>query len=401
MLEELYSIHGNVVRNTPLKTRRYIFNEINWTSSALCLTGARGTGKTTLLLQYYHEKYNNVEKCLYISADNINVISKGLFNVAQRYFMFGGQALIIDEIHKYPEWSLELKNILDTYKDKKILVSGSSSLNLKKGKFDISRRMSYYDLRGLSFREYLNFEKGLTFSAYSFEEIIKNHVKIAASITAQIPVMKHFLDYLRHGYYPYFLEGKGEYLQKVGNVIEKTLFEDIVSSYNVTQPKLAILKKILWLLANTNPFVPNVDKMSRELKTSREYVYLYLEYLEMAGLIINLRPAAKGYKLIRKPGKIYLENTNLLNAITGSIKIEGETGVVRETFFVNQVYKDYKITVSDRADFCIENRFIFEIGGKSKGAGQIAGEKNACLAVSDIEIGSGNRIPLYLFGFLY
>lgn len=401
MLEKPFAIHNNTVRNVPMEFRRYLYPRIDWKSNAICVTGARGVGKTTMLLQYYHDHYGDVEKCLYISADNPEASGEGLFNLASEYFNFGGQALIIDEIHKYPDWQTVLKNIIDTFRDKKLLVSGSSSLNLKKGKADLSRRFAYYDLKGLSFREYLSLKKVKTFPAMKLSAILSCHVKHAQAISNRTTVLREFRDYLSGGYYPFFLESEASYLQKVLNIIEKTLYEDVAIIGNMKPANISALKKILWLIAGSASFKPNIDKLSRELGISKEYTYLYLEYLEQAGIVTALRSGGKGCKFLRKPAKLYFENTNLLAAINGSLKLEAEQGAIRETFFINQVSVTERITTSERGDFSVNNHLTFEIGGGGKTAKQIKDVKNSYLALDRVEIGAGNRIPLYLFGFLY
>ena len=401
MLEKPFAIHNNTVKNVPLEFRRYLYPRIDWKSNAICVTGARGVGKTTMLLQYYHDHYADVEKCLYISADNPEAAGEGLFNLASEYFNFGGQALIIDEIHKYPDWQTELKNIIDTFRGKQLLVSGSSSLNLKKGKADLSRRFAYYDLKGLSFREYLALKRSKTFPAIKLGDMLNGHIKHAQAISAHANVLREFRDYLSGGYYPFFLESESAYLQKVLNIIEKTLYEDVAVIGNMKPANITAIKKILWLIAGAASFEPNIDKLSRELGISKEYVYRYLDYLEQAGIVTALRSGAKGYKFLRKPEKLYLENTSLLAAVNGSLKLEAEQGAVRETFFINQVSVTDRVTTAEKGDFAVNGSLIFEIGGSGKTTKQVKGVKNSYLALDKMEIGAGNRIPLYLFGFLY
>ncbi len=400
MLEDLYEIHSNVTKNTPQKIKRFLFNKINWESNAICITGARGVGKTTLLLQYYLEKYDNPDECLYISADNLHVISQGLLNTVAEYFKYGGKAIIIDEIHKYPDWSMHLKNIIDTYKDKQILISGSSSLDLRKGKYDLSRRIVYYELPILSLREYIHFQHDIFIKPVAIEKLLKDHTRIARDVSGKMTILKDFNEYLKSGNYPYFLEGRDEYNNKLYNVIEKVLFEDVSVVFNMKQKNINIIKKILWLIASSQPFMVNIAKMSNEFNVSKEYIYNYLEYLEMAGLITSLRKKASGYKMIRKPDKIYLENPNLIYVINGNTGTVSQKGTLREAFFVNQVKSVGTVNLSDYGDFLVDNKH-FEIGGKNKSFKQIQDIKDSYLVMDEIEIGAGNKIPLYLFGFLY
>lgn len=400
MLQELIAIHKEVIATTPRSFRRYLYELLNWDAKAICIFGDRGVGKTTLICQYLIEKYQTVERALYISADNVNVASLGLFKIAQRFFSKGGEALFIDEVHKYPNWSVEMKNIIDTYRTKQVVFSASSSLDLTKSKGDLSRRVVYYQLYGLSFREYLNLTQGSDLPAYSFSEIIDNHAKIVEEINMS-HILKHSHAYFSHGYYPFVLEGLEDYLSKVNNMIDKVIYEDIAVVYNLKQTTLPILKKILWLVATTDSFVPNVDRMSNTFNVSREMIYNALEYLNRSGLLNNLFPFAKGNALLRKPGKIYLNNPNLLYAINGSIKLDARRGTVRETFFVNQLGVTEKVDLHHKGDFIINGKYVIEVGGKSKKEKQIKGLKDAYLAVDDIEIGFNKKIPLYLFGMSY
>lgn len=400
MLEELVSIHQEVMNTTPLTFKRYLYPRINWKAHGLCIVGDRGVGKTTLLCQDLLERYQTPNRALYISADHVNVVSYGLLNIAKQFFSYGGEALYIDEVHKYPEWSIEIKNLLDIYKRKQIIFSASSSLDLNRSKGDLSRRVVYHRLLGLSFREFMLLSANIQLPEVVFSKLVKKHVTIASSF-GSIPILKYFHDYLKHGYYPFFMEGLEDYLSKVHNVIEKVLYEDLAAVYNLRQTTLPILKRILWLVATSNGLTPNIDKMSKNLGVSREMVYNCLEYLSSSGLLNELFASGKGNNLIRKPGKIYLNNSNLLNAINGSLKLENDIGSIRETFFVNQVGSVHKVALHDKGDFFIDNRCIVEVGGKGKNDMQIRGEKEAYIAVDDTPIGFGNKIPLYLFGLLY
>lgn len=400
MLDDLISIHREVIGHTPDLTHRYLFKQINWDAKSICVFGDRGVGKTTLLCQALITRYKSVENALYFSADNIHVASLGMFSIAKEYFALGGKALFIDEVHKYPSWSIELKNIIDTYKDKQVVFSGSSAIDLKSSKGDLSRRVMYHELRGLSFREYLQLVLDLQTPSYPLSEIISNHVEIAESFKS-IPIRQYFYDYLRSGYYPFFLEGVSDYLSKLNNVIEKVIYEDIAVIENLRQPTLPMMKRLLWLIATTPGLIPNIDRISKNLQVSRELVYLYLEYLHRAGLITNLHLDARGMKLARKPAKILMSNTNLIYAINGSLKLDTEPGAVRESFFVNQLSPLHRINLHDTADFVIDGDLIIEVGGKSKTGDQLREEPNGYLALDGIDIGIGKRIPLFLFGLLY
>ncbi|HOB71418.1 MAG TPA: AAA family ATPase [bacterium] len=400
MRDELFLIHSNLLNSISMDKKRHLYNRINWDARGICIAGARGTGKTTLILQHLTERYDR-DKCLYVSGDNINITAEGLFNTAKDFFAFGGETFVVDEVHKYPDWSQEVKNIYDSFPQKSIIISGSSTLDLTKARYDLSRRVVYYRLEGLSFREFLKFEYDIDIAPLSLEEIVKDHVSISSSILKKGPVLKYFNEYLEYGYYPYFLEGKQDYNSKVMGAVEKVLFEDIGVVFNLPVNKLPAMKKLLWLVATSHPFTLNIERIATDLGITRPTVYNYLEILENADLFKSVKALGKGAGFIRKPGKLYFENTNLLLAIAGSVKIEAQSGTLRETFFVNQLSQDHKISLHEKCDFVIDEKYHFEIGGPSKKEKQISGVESSYLAIDGIETGFQKRIPLYLFGFLY
>ncbi|MDX9805664.1 MAG: AAA family ATPase [bacterium] len=400
MRDELFLIHSNLLNSISMDKKRHLYNRINWDARGICIAGARGTGKTTLILQHLTERYDR-DKCLYVSGDNINIIAEGLFNTAKDFFAFGGETFVVDEVHKYPDWSQEVKNIYDSFPQKSIIISGSSTLDLTKARYDLSRRVVYYRLEGLSFREFLKFEYDIDIAPLSLEEIVKDHVSISSSILKKGPVLKYFNEYLEYGYYPYFLEGKQDYNSKVMGAVEKVLFEDIGIVFNLPVNKIPAMKKLLWLVATSHPFTLNIEGIATDLGITRPTVYNYLEILENADLFKSVKALGKGAGFIRKPGKLYFENTNLLLAIAGSVKIEAQSGTLRETFFVNQLSQDHKISLHEKCDFVIDEKYHFEIGGPSKKEKQISGVESSYLAIDGIETGFQKRIPLYLFGFLY
>lgn len=399
MLDGLIAIHRETMATVQTTTHRYLYNQINWSSKAICIYGDRGVGKSTLICQYLLDKYQTPDKALYISADNVIVASTGLFAIAQEYFAYGGEALFVDEVHKYENWSTELKNIIDTYKNHQIIFTGSSCLDLKTSKADLSRRVVYHRLVGLSFREFLQLELSIDLPVYSLEEIIKSHVAIVNDLKIK-NILKYFRMYVNYGYYPFYLESVEDYLSKLNNVLEKVIYEDISVIYNLKTPTAVLLKKILWLVASARILTPNIDNIAKNLQVSRESIYSCLDYLDQAGLICNLYPISAGMKLIRKPGKIFLNNPNLLYAINGTLNLMSDIGAIRETFFTNQISIKNKINTYDNGDYIINDKYVIEIGGKNKSGKQIKNQNNAYLALDDIEIGHANRIPLYLFGFL-
>ena len=400
---DFFSIQTNLTRLAPKETTRFLYEKINWSNRLFGVIGARGTGKTTLLLQHLAmSKGADPQKCLYLSADNVKVEGLGLYEIVSDYFRLGGREVIIDEIHKTRNWPRIIKNLYDSFPESRIRFSGSSTLALQLGKTDLSRRAVFYNLPGLSFREYLSFTGHGHFPPVGLDRLIKDHVTLASRVMEKGPILGHFHDYLDHGIYPFFLEGLDEYAQKLRNITEKILFEDIVAATNARASSIYVLKRILWLVATSQPFVPNMEKISGSLGVSRPTLYGYLEYLEKSGLVAGVMPHARGHKLVRKPAKLYIDNANLLKATGGEIRSDDPRGTLRETFFQHQVRSaGYRISVPPAADFLVEDRYVIEVGGRSKGKRQITGQKHGYVVRDDTEVGHGNVIPLWLFGFLY
>lgn len=404
-MEKLIEIHILLVKEAKkLVYKRYLYDNINWNNRLIGITGARGVGKTTMMLQYYIEHFDNPEDCLYFSADNINIAKEGLYNLAEKFFNMGGKVLLIDEVQKYPEWQQELKNIYDSFPSKKVIFSGSSSINILKGKADLSRRVVFYNLKGLSFREFLILYADKFFNKLTIEELIRNHIKAASSINSQIPVLRYFKEYVKFGYYPFFKEGIDVFYGKLSNVVEKIFYEDIPLLFNVKPSSVYNLKKLFYLIATSQPFTPNISRISSQLGISKEYIYMYIEEIEKAGLFSLLYPNAKGFKLLRKPQKIYLENVNLFTLIEKEKGFNIEKGSVRETFFLNQVSGSVQLYYPEKADFVDSSGRYFEIGGRNKpdeGSSENKPEKNYFTVCDDINVGFKTKIPLWLFGFLY
>ena len=379
--------------------KRYLYNDIDWNNRLIAIKGSRGVGKTTLILQFIKENFKIDSTVLYVSLDDIHFQAHSLVDVAEEFYKNGGKHLFLDEVHKYSNWSLELKNIYDNYQDLKIVFTASSILEIYKGDADLSRRAVSYELKGLSFREYLNLEKKADISPFELTNILENHLEIATEITAGIKILPQFKQYLKIGYYPFYKEGENAYYQKLNNIVNLILETDITSIYRTEYQTILKLKKLMYVIATSVPFQPNITKLSEKIDTtSRSSTLQYLDYLEKANLITNLKTSAKGNNYLVKPDKIYLENTNLMYALGNVIK---EDGNIRETFFLNQVSQKSQVNTSKASDFLVNNKYTFEVGGKNKGKSQIEGHEDAYLASDNIEIGFGNKIPLWMFGMLY
>ena len=401
-LSQFFSIQDNLLKQVPRKFKRSLYGRINWKNRLIGLVGGRGTGKTTLLLQHLAESGPASPNHLYISADHIRVEALGLYEIASRFFQMGGEVIVIDEIHKYGGWPQEIKNLYDAFPLAKILFSGSSSLALQLGKADLSRRAVFYNLPGLSFREYLHLTKEIEFPFIKFKDLLGDHSSFSSDVVAEGPVLRYFQNYIDHGVYPFFMEGAEEYLAKLGNIIEKVLYEDIVSTSGMKSMNVPILKRIIWLVATSQPFKPNFEKISKNLGISKPSLYIYLDYLEKSGLLSGVMAQGAGSKLARKPAKIYLGNTNLLRAVSGELSREDPIGTIRETFVQHQLDSaGFQLRIPEKGDFLIENKYLFEVGGHSKGKHQITGKENAYILKDDIDIGIGNVIPMWLIGFLY
>jgi len=331
-LSQFFSIQDNLLKQVPRKFKRFLYGRINWENRLIGLVGGRGTGKTTLLLQHLAESGPASPNHLYISADHIRVEALGLYEIASRFFQMGGEVIVIDEIHKYGGWPQEIKNLYDAFPLAKILFSGSSSLALQLGKADLSRRAVFYNLPGLSFREYLHLTKEIEFPFIKFKDLLGDHSSFSSDVVAEGPVLRYFQNYIDHGVYPFFMEGAEEYLAKLGNIIEKVLYEDIVSTSGMKSMNVPILKRIIWLVATSQPFKPNFEKISKNLGISKPSLYIYLDYLEKSGLLSGVMAQGAGSKLARKPAKIYLGNTNLLRAVSGELSREDPIGTIRESF---------------------------------------------------------------------
>lgn len=396
MIEKFAQTHLTLAKKVKeYSFKRYLYASINWSQRLIGIVGPRGVGKTTLMLQYYIENFTTPEDCLYISADNVNIANAGLYNLAEEFFNLGGKIILIDEVHKYPDWQQELKNIYDSFPQKRVIFSGSSSIHILRGKVDLSRRVVYYNLKGLSFREFLIMREAKTFKPLSFEDILKNHLSIAESISSGLPILRHFKDYLKFGYYPFFNEGLEEFLPKLSNVVEKIFYEDIPLLFNVRPSTIHSLRKLFYLIATSQPFTPNISRISAQLGISKEYIYAYIDELEKAGLFILLYPKEKGFKLLRKPQKIYLQCTNLFYLVEEEKGFLTEKGSIRETFFASQASYAVKLYSSEKADFVDEKNRLFEIGGRNKTS------NDSFIVSDDVLVGFKNKIPLWLFGFLY
>ncbi|MDA9563189.1 AAA family ATPase [Flavobacteriales bacterium] len=398
-MEKLFQRFTTKIRSVSNEFHRYLYDQINWNDRLIVIKGARGVGKTTLLLQYIKEHLELNEKTLYASLDDIYFQANTLVDLAAEFHMNGGQFLFLDEVHKYPNWSMEIKNIYDTYSDLKVVFTSSSVLEIYKGDADLSRRAVTYELEGFSFREYVNLETGHEFQAVDLAAIIENHKELAGAITEKVKVFPLFHKYIVSGYYPFYREGEDSYVTRLTNVVNLILETDIPSAFKTEYKTIYKLKKLLYIISTAIPYQPNVTQLSKSIDTtSRTSTLQYLDYLEKAKLTANLKTGAKGKNILIKPDKVYLENTNLMYAIGDT---ETNSGNIRETFFFNQLREKHRVSTSKFGDFLVDHTYTFEVGGKGKKLTQIQGVKDGYVVADNIEVGLGKKIPLWLFGFLY
>ncbi len=397
-MEELIALQQLLLDSTKNKYQRYLLSEIDWSNRLIGIKGARGTGKTTILLQRLKEVIKTTE-AMYVSLDNLYFLENTLFDFAKQFSLLGGTHLFLDEVHKYPRWSREIKLVYDHFPNLQIVFTSSSILEIHKGESDLSRRAVIYALKELSFREFILFKKQNKLPKIKLEELLSNHKEIAKQVlnNTSSPV-KEFKDYLEHGAYPYFLENQKSYFQKLHQTINLILEIDLNAVENLTYTNSIKIKKLLVAIAQSAPFTPNITKLSERLGITRIFLLEALKSLNKAELIIELHKPTTGVGALTKPEKIFLNNTNLMYAL-GSNQVEA--GTLRETFFVNQMKHLYEIHLSPEADFLIERRYTFEVGGKNKKRKQIEDIKNSFIVRDDMEIGGLNAIPLYLFGLLY
>ena len=376
---------------------RSFINTIDWSNRLIGIKGSRGVGKTTLILQYIRLNFKPDTTVLYVSLDSLYFLENKLYDLAYDFYKRGGEFLAIDEVHKYPNWATELKNMYDNMPDLRIVFTGSSLLHLSKAKADLSRRAVTYVMPGLSFREFLKFETQIDFSTYSIDDILKKHIEIAISIKQKIKPLKYFTNYLDYGYYPFYLENKKSFHQKLSEIVLTILEVDIPQYAHIQTSNIIYLKKLLAVISNSVPFKPNMNSLSERTGISLNTMKLYLKLLTDAELLQLLYVENKGINSLNKPEKIFLNNPNLMRNISSS----ANTGNIRETFFFNQLSKKNKVNASKKTDFYVNEKYSFEIGGKNKSRKQLKNMDNSYVIKDDIEIGSNNNIPLWLFGFLY
>lgn len=396
-IDRLYRLSAEKVADCSLSSKRYCYNEVNWSDKLIGLKGARGVGKTTMLLQKIKES-PDAASTLYVSLDSIWLEAKELYNLAEYHVQHGGTRLVLDEVHYLSDWQRLVKNIYDDFKDLKIAYTGSSMLKIKALQGDLSRRLIDYEIPGLSFREFLTFEGVDAGAALSLEDILQNHIEIALEFRKRFRVLPYFERYLVEGYYPFYKEGASHYAERVIRALNQSLESDWPAVENVTAETVRKARKMLRILAELPPQTPKMNQLYEQLGTVRTQGLKILYALEQAGLIKMLAADYDSLDNLSAPEKIYCDNTNLMSALVPNADI----GTKRETFFINQVSNGgHHLTYPKKGDFMVDDTYLFEIGGKGKTFKQIANIPNSFVANDNVEVGVGNKIPLWLFGFLY
>ena len=402
IINHLQDMQKLLLDNLSTDFKRFLFQKIDFSQRLIGIIGPRGVGKTTLILQYL--KTVKTKNFLYLSADNFLLKKGNLYNLVENfYWQEKGRLICLDEIHRYKNWNQEIKNLYDCFPDLQIIFSGSSSLDLIKGKYDLSRRALMYNLPGLSFREFLILEGKKEISPISWENLLKNYKNISQDISNS-SILYDFKKYLQRGYYPFYLEDKEIifFYQKINNILEKTIYEDIASFYKLKTENLYIFKEIIQFLSLVSPGEINIYKLAKSIKKNYETISHYLQILQEACLVRFLHNnKLSGHAFIRKTKKFFLDNTNILQAINFNLGNEVNIGTCRELFILNQLQNaNYQVSFSAKADFLIEN-ITLEIGGKNKDFHQIKNIPNSYLVIDNILTATEKKIPLYLFGFLY
>ena len=383
-----------LAKKTP-KYERDLLYKINWKNRIIGIVGAKGVGKTTLLLQYMKKQRLSNDEMLYISIDHPLMSSTSILEIAKEFSSLGGKLLILDEIHNQDNFAIDLKTIWD-FLDINVIFSGSSALHLDNA--DLSRRVLKYSLPTLSFREFLEIQTGQKFAKLTLEDILSQHSKHSQEVLSQIKPLKYFKDYFKFGFYPFYLEDEETVSMKLAEAINKTIDVDLLQIHNIDPKKLRNIKKILTLLCTSVPYKPNITTLAASVEVDPKTLYIYLDALQKGRIIRMVSAASRGESIIKKPEKIYLDNPNIFKVLCQTPDI----GTLRESFFSGAICNaKHSITASKKGDFIVDDKYTIEVGGKNKSFKQIKDLDNSYVVADDIETGNANKIPLYLFGFLY
>ena len=396
-LRPIVDFYHSKLAQVTLDFKRYLYPQINWDARVIGIKGERGVGKTTMLLQRIKEKYANPNDTFYMSLDHYWFKTHTLQDLVTFLYNHGITEIYIDEVHKYKGWSLILKNLYDQFDDLRIVYTGSSLLEIDNSKVDMSRRQTLYTLKGMSFREYLEYEGILKMDAVSLEYLLSNHTSIAMRIISKTKVLKEFNRYLKHGMYPFYKDAGTDFLIRLKEVVNTVIESDMPAVENITYETIEKCKKLFMIIAENVPLQPNVERLAVSLSTTRDTLLSILYKLDKSEVMELLTVDLKSYKKLVNPAKVYLGNTNLMYAFTPKI----EVGTLRETFFIDQLSAVSTVQMPSKGDFLVGGKYLFEIGGPSKDFDQIAGIPDSYVGADEIETGYDTIIPLWMFGLLY
>ena len=397
-IERIYSISREKIAEVDLGFKRFLYDRVDWNDRLLSIKGPRGVGKTTMLLQKIAESGAERDATLYVSLDNVWIEAKDIWELAEYHQAHGGTRLVLDEVHYLQNWQQLMKNLYDDFKELKVAYTGSSMLRLKARQGDLSRRLISYELPGLSFREFLKLEGVIDLEPIKLETILKDHIGIAMGIKKRKgKILPLFERYFKRGYYPFYREEASDYGQRIRAAVNQTLESDWPSVEEVTIPTIRRARKMMTILAALPPQTPVMKDLYAQLDTERQHGLKMLYSLEHGGLLKLLGSAVEKLSALASPEKIYCDNTNLMYAICA----DADIGTAREAFFINQVGQSHALGYPKKGDFKVDGRWLFEIGGKNKGFSQIKDQADSFVVNDGVEVGFGNKIPLWLFGFLY
>lgn len=396
-LQPLFNNYHRKIARIDLRFKRYLYDQINWSARIISIKGARGVGKTTMLLQHILENYEDIDKTLYASLDDLWFSTHSLIDLVDWADQHGVQRLYLDEVHKYARWKGTLKNIYDSYPDMSIVYTSSSLLIMDNATVDLSRRQTAYTLYGMSFREFLTFENILHYPAIALEDLLQNHVRHAMQIVRNVKMASYFEAYLEHGYYPFYREVGEDFASRLREIVSVVIDSDLPAVENMTFETLQKVKKLVMIISERVPFEPKMSELWTQLVTNNELGLRMLYALDKAQIFALLTSKVKNYKFLYKPDKIFLGNTNLMHVLCPLVNKGNE----RETLFCCQLQVNNDVKHPLKGDFLVNDKYLFEVGGRKKSFEQIADVPNSFLAVDDTEVGHGNRIPLWLFGFTY
>lgn len=395
----LIKIFQRKLAATPMSFFRYLYPVIDWNDTLIGIKGPKGCGKSTLLLQHIKESFRgkDLEKALYVSLDNLWFSTHDIIDVVDYHYTHGGTHLFIDEIHYHKHWQTLLKNITDDFPGLHVAYTGSSMLQMESSEGDLSRRLAMYEMRGLSFREFLEYEGILQLPAVTLEQLLDDHVSIAIDVCGKTKILEHFKKYLEVGYYPFYRSVHHGYYQRLQSVANQVIEVDYPIVDDITMSTIRKTKKLLMLLAERVPQLPKMNELYKELETDRNQGLKMLYALQRGGLLLLLSDNTKSPDNLSRPDKIYINNPTMMYALSPQI----DTGTLRETFFMNQLSQGHEVRYPKAGDFLVDRKYLFEVGGKGKTFDQIKDIPNSFLAVDNTETGHGNRIPLWMFGLMY